>query len=39
MDEDGVAQRGLIVRHLILPHEIAGSEESLAWLARRYRPR
>ncbi len=32
-DDDGIAQRGLIVRHLILPNEIAGSEESLTWLA------
>jgi putative pyruvate formate lyase activating enzyme len=31
---EGVAQRGLIVRHLILPEGLAGSEESLTWLAR-----
>jgi putative pyruvate formate lyase activating enzyme len=34
VDESGVAQRGLIVRHLILPNGLAGSEESLAWLVR-----
>lgn len=33
-DESGVARRGLIVRHLVLPHDLAGSRESLAWLAR-----
>jgi putative pyruvate formate lyase activating enzyme len=33
VDGDGVAQRGLIVRHLILPNRLAGSEESLKWLA------
>jgi putative pyruvate formate lyase activating enzyme len=33
-DENGVALRGLIVRHLILPERLAGSEESLTWLAR-----
>ncbi len=38
MDESGVAQRGLIVRHLILPNRIAGSEESLPWLAREVSP-
>jgi putative pyruvate formate lyase activating enzyme len=38
MDESGVAQKGLIVRHLILPNELAGSEESLAWLARELSP-
>ncbi|MBL7119345.1 MAG: radical SAM protein [Dehalococcoidia bacterium] len=34
VDEGGLAQRGLIVRHLILPNGLAGSEKSLAWLAR-----
>jgi len=34
VDDRGVAQRGVIVRHLILPNDIAGSEESLTWLAR-----
>jgi putative pyruvate formate lyase activating enzyme len=38
MDESGIAQRGLIVRHLILPNSIAGSEESLPWLAREVSP-
>jgi len=33
-DECGLAQKGLIVRHLILPNDLAGSEESLTWLAR-----
>lgn len=33
-DENGIARKGLIVRHLILPNEIAGSRESLSWLAR-----
>ncbi len=34
LDEEGIAQKGLIVRHLILPNGMAGSEESLQWLAR-----
>jgi len=38
VDESGVAQRGLIVRQLILPNKIAGSEESLTWLAREVSP-
>lgn len=33
VDEKGVAQRGLIVRHLVLPNGLAGSEQSLVWLA------
>ncbi|MFZ5790797.1 MAG: radical SAM protein [Pseudomonadota bacterium] len=31
--EDGVARRGLLVRHLILPNGIAGTEQVLAFLA------
>ena len=38
VDDFGLAQRGLIVRHLILPNELAGSEESLIWLARELSP-
>ncbi|MBA7637705.1 hypothetical protein ES703_45352 [subsurface metagenome] len=38
VDESGLAQRGLIVRHLILPNGLAGSEDSLAWLAREISP-
>jgi putative pyruvate formate lyase activating enzyme len=32
-DESGIAQSGLIVRHLILPNDMAGSVDSLRWLA------
>jgi putative pyruvate formate lyase activating enzyme len=39
VDEDGVARKGLIVRHLILPNGIAGGRESLAWLAEEVSPR
>lgn len=38
VDGLGLAQRGLIVRHLILPNGLAGSEESLIWLARELSP-
>ena len=38
VDEDGVAQSGLIVRHLILPNSLAGSRESLFWLANEVSP-
>jgi len=37
-DAEGIAQKGLIVRHLILPNGIAGSEESLTWLAKEVSP-
>ena len=38
LDDSGVAQRGLIVRHLVLPNGLAGSRESLTWLARELSP-
>jgi putative pyruvate formate lyase activating enzyme len=38
MDESGLANKGLIVRHLILPNGLAGSEESLTWLVRELSP-
>jgi putative pyruvate formate lyase activating enzyme len=30
--DDGLVKRGLIIRHLVLPNDIAGSAESLQWL-------
>ncbi len=38
VDESGIAQKGLIVRHLILPNGLSGSEESLSWLAKELGP-
>jgi putative pyruvate formate lyase activating enzyme len=38
IDSGGIAQKGLIVRHLILPHRIAGSEEALRWLVDEVSP-
>jgi putative pyruvate formate lyase activating enzyme len=38
VDESGLAQKGLIVRHLILPNGLAGTEESLTWLVRGLSP-
>ncbi len=33
LDDDGVAVRGLIIRHLVLPYGAAGTRESLPWIA------
>ena len=33
MDEKGVAVRGLLIRHLVLPNSLAGSESVLAFIA------
>lgn len=38
VDENEVAQRGVIVRHLILPNGLSGSRESLTWLAQEVSP-
>lgn len=38
VDDLGLARWGLIVRHLILPNRLAGSEDSLAWLAQEISP-
>jgi putative pyruvate formate lyase activating enzyme len=39
VDEENIAQKGLIVRHLILPNGIAGSRDSLGWLVGEVSPR
>jgi putative pyruvate formate lyase activating enzyme len=33
IDEDGVAVRGLLIRHLVLPHRLAGTEETVNFIA------
>ncbi|GFE58246.1 radical SAM protein [Geobacter sp. AOG1] len=33
LDDAGIAQRGLIIRHLVLPEGHAGSRETLRWIA------
>ncbi|MFC1899314.1 radical SAM protein [Chloroflexota bacterium] len=37
-DDDGIAERGLVVRHLILPAMLSGSRKSLTWLAEEISP-
>jgi len=38
LDERGVARRGLLVRHLVMPGNVAGTEEVMNWLARELSP-
>ena len=38
LDEHGVARRGLLVRHLVLPGGLAGTEQVLAFLSRAVSP-
>jgi putative pyruvate formate lyase activating enzyme len=37
-DENEVAVRGLVIRHLILPENLAGSGRSLRWIAKNLSP-
>jgi putative pyruvate formate lyase activating enzyme len=32
MDDDGIAIRGLLIRHLVLPHNLAETETALKWI-------
>jgi putative pyruvate formate lyase activating enzyme len=38
LDEQGIAIRGLLVRHLVLPGDLAGTEEVLAFIAAELSP-
>ena len=38
IDKEGVAQRGLLVRHLVLPHSLAGTKEAVNFLAKEISP-
>ncbi len=33
LDEAGVAWKGLLIRHLVMPDHLAGTEETFAWIA------
>ncbi len=38
LDDEGIAVRGLIVRHLVMPHDHAGTKEVLQWMAEHLGP-
>ena len=38
LDEEGIARRGMIVRHLVLPHGLAGTAGVLRWIAQELSP-
>jgi putative pyruvate formate lyase activating enzyme len=33
IDENGIAQRGALIRHLVLPHDLSGTEPVLKFIA------
>jgi len=35
MDESGIAQRGLIIRHLVLPNRLAGTLKAMTFIAEK----
>jgi len=39
LDERGIARRGLLLRHLVLPENLAGTDRILAFIAREISPR
>jgi putative pyruvate formate lyase activating enzyme len=38
LDEQGLARRGLLIRHLVMPNDIAGTLEVARWVARELSP-
>ena len=38
IDEHGIAQRGLLVRHLVLPNGLAGTEKTVRFLSQDISP-
>jgi len=38
VDENGVALRGLMIRHLVLPENIAGTDKFVQWVAKELSP-
>ncbi|GIX50283.1 MAG: radical SAM protein [Limisphaera sp.] len=38
LDENGLARRGLLVRHLVMPENLAGTAEIADWLVREISP-
>ena len=39
LDKNGIARRGLIIRHMVLPQGLAGTRNVLSWIARELSPR
>ena len=38
LDENGILQRGVLIRHLILPGQLAGAKAVMDWVAETFRP-
>jgi putative pyruvate formate lyase activating enzyme len=38
LDEHGIAERGLLIRHLVMPRDIAGTRQVMNWIAHELSP-
>lgn len=38
LDENGIARRGLLVRHLVMPSSVAGTEQVMKFISRKISP-
>jgi putative pyruvate formate lyase activating enzyme len=38
LDEDGLARRGLLIRHLVMPGDVAGTREVMRWIVQELSP-
>ncbi|GAC1685553.1 MAG: hypothetical protein NVS9B9_07620 [Ktedonobacteraceae bacterium] len=38
LDEEGIARRGLLIRHLVMPEDVSGTREVLRWIAEELGP-
>ena len=38
LDERGIARRGLLIRHLVLPEDLAGTKEAMQFIAQQISP-
>jgi putative pyruvate formate lyase activating enzyme len=38
VDSRGIGQRGLMIRHLVMPHNIAGTDRFVSWVAEELSP-
>jgi putative pyruvate formate lyase activating enzyme len=38
IDENGVAKRGLLIRHLVMPENVTGTPEVMRWIVQELSP-
>lgn len=38
LDADGILKKGVVIRHLLLPGQLAGAKEVMDWVAREFAP-